>query len=111
MKKLLSLFIATLFAFAAIAQGYNIKLQSNYKAGIVYLTYYMGKDFILQDSSAVSNTGVSVFKSVKKLPGGIYVIVFPGKRLTADFLIDKEQTINIVADTNRLDKIDRKSVV
>ena len=105
MKKLFSLFIATLFAFAAIAQGYNIKLQSNYKAGIVYLTYYMGKDFILQDSSAVSNTGVSVFKAEKKLPGGIYVIVFPGKRLTADFLIDKEQTIIIVADTNRLDKI------
>ena len=105
MKKLLSLFTAILFVFIAGAQGYNIKLQSNYKAGIVYLTYYMGKDFILQDSSAVSNTGLAVFKATKKLPGGIYVIVFPGKRLTADFLIDKEQNISIVADTNRLDKI------
>ncbi|MCY7290542.1 MAG: DUF5106 domain-containing protein, partial [Ferruginibacter sp.] len=105
MKKLFSLFTATLIVLVAGAQGYNIKLQSNYKAGIVYLTYYMGKDFILQDSSAVSNTGVSVFIAAKKLPGGIYVIVFPGKRLTADFLIDKEQIINIVADTNRLDKI------
>lgn len=105
MKKLLFFFTATLLVLAAGAQGYNIKLQSNYKAGTVYLTYYMGKDFILQDSSAVSNTGVAVFKSTKKLPGGIYVIVFPGKRLTADFLIDKEQIMNIVADTNRLDKI------
>ncbi len=105
MKKFLSLFIATSFVMAAAAQGYHIKLQSNFKSGIVYLTYYMGKDFILQDSSAVSNTGSSVFKSDKKLPGGIYVIVFPGKRLTADFLIDKEQAITIVADTNHLDKI------
>jgi len=105
MKKLFSLFVASLIVLVAGAQGYNIKLQSNYKAGIVYLTYYMGKDFILQDSSAVSNTGVSVFKAAKQLPGGIYVIVFPGKRLTADFLIDKEQTITIVADTNNLDKI------
>ena len=105
MKKLLSLFIATSLALAASAQGYNIKLQSNYKAGIVYLTYYLGKDFILQDSSAVSNTGISVFKAKSKLPGGIYVLVFPGKRLTADFLIDNEQAINIIADTNHLDKI------
>ncbi len=105
MKKLLSFFTAVLFVFVAGAQGYNIKLQSNYKAGIVYLTYYMGKDFILQDSSAVSNTGVAVFKGPQKLPGGIYVIVFPGKRLTADFLVDKEQNISIVADTTRLDKI------
>ena len=105
MKKFFSLFIAVTFVIAATAQGYNIKLQSNFKSGIVYLTYYMGKDFILQDSSAVSNTGSSIFKSDKKLPGGIYVIVFPGKRLTTDFLIDKEQAINIVADTNHLDKI------
>ena len=105
MKKFLSLFIAATFVIAATGQGYNIKLQSNFKSGIVYLTYYMGKDFILQDSSAVSNTGRSIFKSDKKLPGGIYVIVFPGKRLTTDFLIDKEQAINIVADTNHLDKI------
>ena len=105
MKKIFSLFIAVTFVIAATAQGYNIKLQSNFKSGIVYLTYYMGKDFILQDSSAVSNTGSSIFKSDKKLPGGIYVIVFPGKRLTTDFLIDKEQVINIVADTNHLDKI------
>ena len=105
MKKFFSFITALLIVLVAGAQGYHIKLQSNYKAGIVYLTYYMGKDFILQDSSAVSNSGAAVFKGTKKLPGGIYVIVFPGKRLTADFLVDKEQTIAIVADTNRLDKI------
>ena len=105
MKKLLPLLICSLTILNANAQGYQINLQSNYKAGIVYLTYYMGKNFILQDSASVSITGKSIFKSSQKLPGGIYVLVFPGKRLTADFLMDKEQFISIDADTNQLDKI------
>jgi thiol-disulfide isomerase/thioredoxin len=104
MKKYLLAIILMVSIYAAKAQGYNISLQSNYKSGIVYLTYYMGKDFILQDSAAVSNTGKSIFKSAKKLPAGIYAIVFPGKRLTTDFLIEKEQNISIVADTNKLEQ-------
>lgn len=104
MKKYLLAFILMISVNAAKAQGYNISLQSNYKSGIVYLTYYMGKDFILQDSSAVSNTGRSLFKAPKKLIPGIYSIIFPGKRLTTDFLIEKEQNISIVADTNKLDQ-------
>lgn len=95
---LLLLFNVTLL----YAQGYTITLQSNYKAGVAYLTYYLGKDFLLQDSAAVSNKGIAIFKNKNSLPAGIYVIVFPGKRLTADFLIDKEQNITIVADTNNL---------
>ena len=105
MKKVLLYLLCSIKLISANAQGYQINLQSNYKSGIVYLTYYMGKNFILQDSAAVSNTGKSVFKAAQKLPGGIYVLVFPGKRLTADFLIDKEQNISISADTNHLDKI------
>ncbi len=102
MKKYLLVIILMVSVYAAKAQGYNISLQSNYKSGIAYLTYYMGKDFILQDSSAVSNTGRSLFKSPKKLAPGIYSIIFPGKRLSTDFLIEKEQNISIVADTNKL---------
>jgi thiol-disulfide isomerase/thioredoxin len=104
MKKNLLVIILMISVYATKAQGYNISLQSNYKSGIVYLTYYMGKDFILQDSAAVSNTGKSIFKSAKKLPAGIYSIIFPGKRLTTDFLVDKEQKISIIADTNKLEQ-------
>jgi thiol-disulfide isomerase/thioredoxin len=105
MRKYLLFLFLSIITLKVGAQGYTISLQSNYKAGIAYLTYYQGKDFLLQDSAAVSNTGKAIFKSKTSLPAGIYVIVFPGKRLTTDFLIDKEQKINIVADTNRLDKI------
>jgi len=65
----------------------------------------MGTDYLLQDSAAVGNTGLAVFKGEKKLPPGVYSIVFPGKRLTADFLVDKEQVISIIADTNHLEQI------
>lgn len=105
MKKYLLLLLCSIGFLGTRAQGYQINLQSNYKAGIVYLTYYMGKDFILQDSAVVGSKGVAVFKDTKKLQPGIYVIIFPGKRLTADFLVEKEQNISIIADTNHLEQI------
>ena len=105
MKKLLPLIFCLLSIYSASAQGYQITLQSNYRSGITYLTYYLGKDYFLQDSAAFSNTGLAVFKGDKKLPGGIYALVFPGKRLTADFLLDKEQVISIKADSGQLDKM------
>ncbi len=105
MKKVFLVLLLIGSLASAKAQGYQISLQSNYKAGIVYLTYYMGKDFMVQDSAAVSNTGKAIFKSPSKVVAGIYSIIFPGKRLSADFLIDKEQNISIVADTNHLDKV------
>jgi thiol-disulfide isomerase/thioredoxin len=105
MKKYLLLLLCSIGFLGTRAQGYQINLQSNYKAGIVYLTYYMGKNFILQDSAVVSSKGLAVFKDAKKLQPGIYVIVFPGKRLTSDFLIEKEQNISILADTNHLEQI------
>ncbi|NJO25716.1 MAG: DUF4369 domain-containing protein [Bacteroidia bacterium] len=94
-----------LFAATGVfAQGYQVTLQiPQYKYGIAYLTYYMGANLNIADSAAVSNAGTAVFKGAQKLPSGIYVVVFPGKRQKADFLIDKEQKINIkVADTNNI---------
>lgn len=99
------LFLGLLFAAAgSFAQGYQVNLQiPQYKHGIAYLTYYMGPNLNIADSAAVSSTGLAIFKGAQKLPGGIYVVVFPGKKLRADFLIDKEQKITIkVADTNNI---------
>jgi len=103
MKKQL-VFLFTAIAFnAAFAQGYQVTLQSpNYKSGIAYLTYYMGSNFNVADSAAFSNKGTAIFKGATKLPPGIYVIFFPGKRLRTEFLIDKEQAIYVTADTTDL---------
>lgn len=85
------------------AQGYQVSVQSNYKSGIAYLAFHSGtNNFSVQDSTAVSNKGLAIFKGKTKLLPGIYAIVFPGKIFSADFLIDKEQNISIKADTAKL---------
>ena len=105
MKKNLILITLVFASINANAQGYKITLKSNYKTGLSYLTYYLGKDLILQDSAATANDGVAIFKNKANLMPGIYSIVFPGKRLTTDFLVDKEQTISIIVDTTHLEKV------
>ena len=103
MKKYIFFLLTWVACSGVFAQGYKVTLQApQYKSGIVYLTYYMGPNLNVADSAAISNTGIAIFKGTKKLPGGIYVIVLPGKRIRTDFLIDKEQLINIKLDTTDL---------
>jgi thiol-disulfide isomerase/thioredoxin len=104
MKKTILFYVAFLSCAYTYAQGFQVTLKiPQYKQGIAYLTYYMGGSLNIADSAAVSNTGTAIFKGTQKLPGGIYVVVFPGKRQRAEFLIDKEQRINVtVADTNKI---------
>lgn len=107
MKKILFAFLISGAWGTTMAQGYQVSLQSNAGKGYAYLTYYAGGSLNVEDSAAVSNTGLAIFKGNKTLPPGIYSIVFPGKRLSADFLIGKtkKQTIQIVADTAHLSQL------
>lgn len=107
MMKSLLLFIISFAGITTIsAQGYKVTLQTpNYKSGIAFLTYHWGKNLNIEDSAALNNLGVAVFKGSKPLVPGIYSIVFPGKTLTADFFVDKEQVINIKADTTNLENM------
>ncbi len=89
-------------AQATIAQSYKVTLQSNFKTGIAYLTHHAGSNLNVDDSASVSATGLAVFQGKRVLPPGIYAVVFPGKRMSSDFLIGKEQVIQIKADTNSL---------
>src|ERR1700710_2278510 len=103
MKRSFIIFLSMLYCGIASAQNFRITLQTpNYKSGIAYLTYHMGKNLNAEDSAAVSNKGIAVFEGKRRLPGGIYAIVFPGKNKTVDFFIDKEQVITIKADTTDL---------
>ena len=87
-------------SFTCIAQGYKVTLQTpNYSSGIAYLTYYYGKNINVEDSAVINSKGTVVFQKNEKLLPGVYSIVFPGKSKLFDFLVDKEQTISIKADT------------
>lgn len=90
--------VASLFIClsASFAQEYSVTLSApQYKDGIAYLTYYYGKNMNIADSAMISN-GETVFRNNKQLSPGIYSIVLPGKRISFDFLVDKEQHINIM---------------
>ncbi|MBC7934064.1 MAG: redoxin domain-containing protein [Rhizobacter sp.] len=104
MKKILFTLVIALVSANLLAQSFQVSLQSNLQSGIAYLTYHTGSNLNVEDSAAISRTGQAIFKGNKSLPPGIYAIVFPGKRLSADFLIGKEkhQNITIKADTNNL---------
>lgn len=102
MKKVYITLTAVLLGSGVIAQSFKISLQSNVKSGLAYLTHYAGPNLNLDDSAAVNASGLAIFQGKKTLPPGIYAVVFPGKTLTADFLIGKEQTISIKADTSDL---------
>lgn len=103
MKKYILFFFAALTTSTAFTQGYQVTLKApGYKAGITYLTYYMGNNFNIADSAAISNSGTAVFKGKDNLPPGIYAIFFPGKSLRTEFLIGKEQIISVTADTTDL---------
>ncbi len=100
MKKYIVFFLAIIAPGKGFSQGYQVTLQApQFKSGIAYFTYHMGSNLNVADSAAVSNTGIAIFKGNNKLPGGIYVIVLPGKSLRTEFLIDKEQKITVTVDT------------
>lgn len=102
MKRILFTLPITCLVLAATAQSYKITLQSNFRSGIAYLTHHAGSNLNVDDSAAVSGSGLAIFEGNRTLPAGIYAIVFPGKKITSDFLIGKEQVINIKADTAAL---------
>ena len=108
MKKIFFTLPATMLFLFVGAQSYKVSLQSNYKSGIAYLTHYAGKNLNVDDSAAVSSNGLAIFQGKRTLPAGIYAVVLPGKKYTADFLIGKEQQLSIKADTNDLLHMDVK---
>jgi len=103
MKQLFSFWILSIASVTLSAQNFTVTLQApQYKTGIAYLTYHMGKNLNVEDSAAVTSKGTAVFTGKRKLPPGIYALVMPGKRITVDFFIDKEQVISVRLDTTDL---------
>ncbi len=103
MKRYLIILAATFCLATARSQNYKVTLQtSQYKSGVAYLTYHMGKNLNVEDSAAVSNKGLAIFSGKRILPAGIYALVLPGKSKSVDFLIEKEQVITITTDTTDL---------
>ena len=107
MKKILFTLVASFLFLICSAQSFQVSLQCDFKSGTAYLTYHQGGSLLVEDSAEVNGKGIAVFKGKRNLPPGIYAIVFPGKKFTADFLVGKQKDINIsiFANTNDLTKM------
>ena len=104
MKLFTTVIFFCFLGFTTQAQGFKVTLEApQYQEGIAYLIYYYGKNMNVEDSAAINNKGTAIFQKPEKIKPGVYSIVFPGKSKLYDFLIDKEQAIQIKApDTANL---------
>ncbi len=103
MRKLLCFLCCLCSAFTLHAQGYQITVQlKGYRSGTLYLGHYMGKTTYVMDSAQINNEGIAVLKGPEKQPGGIFLIVLPGKQRFFEVLMDKVQTFSVIADTSDL---------
>ncbi len=83
---------------------FTVKFKTkSFNEGVAFLCFHMGKNLNIEDSAAMSPDGTVQFYSGETSPGGIYAIVFPGKRHTFDFFISSNDSlITLSADTNTL---------
>ena len=91
---------------AKSATGYTIPVTiTPFKNTWIYLGCYFGKFKNLADSAWLNDKSQGVFKGKTKLPQGIYFAVSPKKFLLFEFLMDKNQSFSIIADTTKLTDI------
>jgi len=104
MKKALfsSLFFLSFSLLSFSQDGHVIKGKvRGWHDTICYLGNYYGKYNSVRDTTRIDKDGSFSFKGKEKLPGGIYLIIFPNKSWL-EILIDKEQNITFESDTAKL---------
>jgi len=100
-NKFVSLTLSGMILFCLTAQaqdGYEIKVKVNgLKDSLCYLANYFGDKQYLKDSTKADGSGNLLFKGTESLPGGIYMIVLPGKKYF-ELIVDKEQKFQAETD-------------
>ena len=84
----------------------NIKVDG-VRDSVIYLANYYGDKQYLKDSTTADANGNFSFKAEEPMPGGIYLVVLPGKRYF-EVVIDKDQKFNMETSNSQL--IDKMKV-
>lgn len=93
----------------SFADGFNIKVKvKGFADTSCYLAYYYGSKILVSDTFKVDSKGTVVFKGEEKLPGGIYLAVYPGSKYF-EFLVNTDQQ-NFSLETDTLDFIGNMKV-
>ena len=88
---------------AGAQTGYRIKATIRpLKSGNLYLAYHYGSKQYLLDSATLNEKSEAVFTGKEKLPGGVYMIVFPRKNNWIECIVDQQQQFELQADTSNL---------
>jgi thiol-disulfide isomerase/thioredoxin len=88
---------------AGAQTGYRIKATIRpFKSGNLYLAYHYGTKQFLLDSATLNSQSEAVFTGKDKLPGGVYMIVFPQKNNWIECIVDQQQQFEVLADTTNL---------
>lgn len=104
MKKFL--LFSLIFSFSSLLSfsqnGYQIKAKVlGWHDTVCYFGNYFGKYNSVKDTARIDKDGNFSFSGKDKLPGGIYLLIFPNKTWL-EILIDKEQHITLETDTGKL---------
>jgi peroxiredoxin len=94
-------FFLVLPGFLCFAEdgGYKIKVKVNgVRDSACYLANYYGDKQYLKDTAIADKNGNLLFEDKKSLPGGIYLVVIPGRRYF-EFIVDKQQSFSLETDT------------
>ncbi|MEP7265145.1 MAG: redoxin domain-containing protein [Bacteroidota bacterium] len=91
---LLLLLLTTSFESKSQNTGHSIKVKTGLKDTLCFLANYYGEKQYLQDSAKTDSKGYLEFKGKDKLPGGIYLFVFPNKTYF-EMIVDKEQNFTM----------------
>lgn len=96
-KSILFLFFLMVSVFAACQdnRGYNIGVSiDGLSDSTIYLAFHMGDKQYVRDTLTLDNKGHGVFSGSEALPGGIYLIVIPGKQYF-EVLVSEDQYFSL----------------
>lgn len=97
--KLFSLLLLLALPFSVSSQGYQIKVKiKGLQAGdtLLLANYYGNKQFI-KDSAFADTKSTVIFQGAEPLPGGLYMVVIPGKSYFE--IVANDQQFSLETDT------------
>jgi len=92
---LLIIFITPLLVQCQPIAGYTIDIKiDGLRDSSLYLAYHLGNRQYIKDTLKLDSEGKGTFNGNEKLPGGIYMVVLPG-RSYFEILIDDDQVFSV----------------
>jgi thiol-disulfide isomerase/thioredoxin len=96
----ITVLVCLLSLYTTAQNGYEIPVTIKpFKNQKIYMGTYQGKSTILVDSAMVNQQGEGIFKGLKKMIPGIYLLVSPSRTLLYDFLMGDDQQFSMAYDT------------